>query len=126
MPKIIALVEDDPILLKMYTQKFSSVGFKVITAADGEEGWMAISKAESKPSIILLDIMLPKLNGFGVLTKLKLDDRFKDIPVIMLTNLGKSKVDEAKAALLGATDYLVKSELTPGEIVEKVNKIISK
>lgn len=122
--KTILLVEDDQILVKMYARKFEKEGFKVLMAFDGEEGLKAVQGANPKPGIILLDVMLPKINGFEFLTKVKADPSTKDIPVIMLTNLGGATEDREKGKKLGAIDYLVKSDMTPAQIVEKVKNSI--
>ncbi len=122
--KTILLVEDDQILIRMYTRKFEKEGFKVLTAFDGQAGLDELSKASPKPSIILLDVMLPKLDGFQVLEKVKADAATKDIPVILLTNLGGAVEDREKGQKLGAADYLVKSDMTPAQIVEKVKGIV--
>ncbi|MFA4941531.1 MAG: response regulator [Patescibacteria group bacterium] len=117
----ILLVEDDPFLLSMYNTKFELENFKVVTADDGEKGLkLALKEA---PDIILLDIMLPKMDGFEVLRALKADEKVKRIPVILLTNLSqKEKVKEGLA--LGANDYLIKAHFMPSEVVEKIKKLI--
>jgi DNA-binding response OmpR family regulator len=117
----ILLVEDDPFLLSMYNTKFELENFKVVTADDGEKGLkLALKEA---PDIILLDIMLPKMDGFAVLKALKADEKVKQIPVILLTNLSqKEKVQEGLA--LGADDYLIKAHFMPSEVVEKIKKLI--
>ena len=83
----VLLVEDDTFLGNIYKTKFDMEGFKVSVAENGEEGLADAKK--KKPDIILLDILLPKLDGFRVLEKLKADDELKNIPVILLTNLGQ-------------------------------------
>lgn len=117
----ILLIEDDPFLLSMYTTKFELENFKVITAEDGQKGLrLAI---EESPDIILLDILLPKMNGFEVLKELKSDNNVNNIPVILLTNL--SQRDEVEQGLnLGADDYLIKAHFMPSEVVEKIKKYI--
>lgn len=122
--KIVLLVEDDQILVKMYQRKFEKEGFKVLTAFDGEEGLKALQAAEPKPNIILCDVMLPKINGFDLLVKIKENPATKEIPVIMLTNLGGATEDRERGNVLGAIDYLVKSDMTPAEVVEKVKENI--
>lgn len=119
----ILLIEDDPFLLSMYSTKFELEGFHIITAEDGEKGLrLALS---SDPSIILLDILLPKMNGFDVLEKLKEDDKGKNIPVILLTNLNQK--DEIERAMsMGADDYLIKAHFLPSEVVSKIMKILDK
>jgi len=121
--KTILLVEDDQILVKMYTRKFEKEGFKVLSAFDGQEGLNALQSATPKPNIVLLDVMLPKLNGFQLLEKIKQDPSTKEIPVILLTNLGGAQEDRERGKALGAVDYLVKSDMTPTQIVEKVKNI---
>lgn len=114
MPKIL-IVEDDVFLSKMYSRKFQVAGYLVEIAHDGAE---ALNKVkESKPDLVLLDILLPKLNGIEVLDKLKSDPATKNIPVVMATNL--STTDDAETALKkGAVKYIVKSEVTPSELVK--------
>lgn len=118
----ILLIEDDPFLLKMYATKFELEGFKVITVDDGEKGIKAI--LNEKPNIVILDLMLPKINGFDVLKKIKENKEIKNIPVILLTNL--SQRDEVKKGLaLGAADYLIKAHFMPSEVVVKIKNILN-
>lgn len=117
----ILLIEDDPFLLSMYSTKFEIEKFKVVSANDGEKGLKA-AKVED-PDIILLDIMMPKMNGFEVLEGLKADEKTKNIPVILLTNLNQK--DEIERGLaLGANDYLIKAHFMPSEVVDKIKEII--
>jgi len=119
----VLIVEDEQTLLDMYSLKLSKENFEVIKAADGQEG---LEKAKSeKPDIILLDIMLPKIDGFQVLKNLRETKGFKNVPIIMLTNLGQNE-DKQKGKQLGATDYLVKADTTPTDVVEKINSLIKK
>lgn len=118
----ILIVEDDEFLANIYQTKFEIEGFKVFVAGDGEQGLkMAGSKT---PEIILLDVLLPKLDGFAVLEQLKKDSATKDIPVILLTNLGQ-KEDVQKGLKMGAVDYLIKAHFKPSETVDKVKKVLS-
>lgn len=120
-PKIL-LVEDDPLLVKMYSTKFSTDGFNVLTASDGEQG-LKTALAEH-PDFIILDVMMPKLSGIDMLTKLKQDPQGAQIPVLVLSNL--SQEQEAKRALdLGAKEYLVKANFTPSEVVTKVRAYLA-
>lgn len=115
------LIEDDPLLVKMYATKFRSEGFEVITAQDGEEGLKAA--VAHTPDIILLDIMMPKLSGTEVLSKLKETESTAKIPVIVFSNL--SQEDQAKEVIqMGAKEYLVKANLTPGEVVQKIKQYL--
>src|SRR3990167_5303752 len=119
--KIILLVDDDLTLREMYEERLKAEGFNIIQATNGEE---ALQKAkESKPNVILLDIMMPKVNGFDVLKELKADDDLKDIPVIILTALIQD-VDRVQGKKLGAVDYIVKSETMPGEVIAKIKNAI--
>ena len=118
--KTVLIVEDDQIIVKMYTRKFESEGLKVLSAADGQSGLKLLQEASPKPNMILLDVMLPRLNGFQILEQIKQNPIFKDIPVILLTNLGGSTEDREKGKTLGAIDYLVKADLTPAQVIEKV------
>lgn len=118
----ILLVDDDPLLVRMYQTKFESDGYTVQTASDGLS---AIDKLkEYKPDLILLDVMMPKMNGLDVLKKLKSQAETKGIPVVMLTNVGSSDADEAVGLELGAVAYLVKANYTPKEVVQKVKEIL--
>lgn len=119
----ILVIEDDPILSKMYTEKFSREGFKVLTALDGESGLdLAVG---NKVDIILLDVMLPRISGIDLLRKLRDNDKGKNTLVVVLTNLADP--EEKKRALdLGAKDYLVKAMQNPGQVVSKVKERLQK
>ena len=119
----VLIVEDDIFLANIYKTKFDMEGFKVSTSENGEAGLNDIKK--KKPDIVLLDILLPKMDGFVVLEKLKADPEVKSIPVILLTNLGQ-KDDVQKGLEMGAEDYLIKAHFKPSEVVEKVRKILNK
>jgi len=119
----ILLVEDDPFLLGMYAAKFELANFKVIIATDGEKAYQAAKKESF--DIILLDVVLPKINGLEVLQKFRAGKENKTTPVVMLTNLSqKNEVDEALR--LGAVDYLIKAHFMPSEVVEKIKTILKK
>jgi len=120
MAKIL-VVEDDKFLRELIVQKLLKEGYTTTEAIDGEEGLKMIK--EEKPDMVLLDIILPGIDGFEVLKRAKEDEEIKDIPVIILSNLGQQE-DVDKGVELGAKDYLVKAEFTPGEIVEKVRAIL--
>lgn len=116
------LVEDDVTLVKMYERKFLSDGYEVSVAYDGLEG---LKKAtDEKPDLILLDIMLPKLDGLAMFKKLRSLAPTQGIPVILLTNFGQ---DDAvtECFKLGAIDYLVKADVTPQQVVDKVEKFLA-
>ena len=117
----ILVVEDDPLISRMYQKIFSFEKLDVTLAHDGVEG---LEKARSiKPTIILLDIMMPKMNGLEVLEKLKSDPELKKIPVIMLTNLAGQQ-DAEKAISKGAVKYIIKSEQDPKEVADMVRQIL--
>lgn len=117
----VLIVEDDQFLSRMYKKKFEIAGFEVEVAMDGEDG---LSKMRTtKPGIVLMDIMMPKLNGLDAIVQAKADSLIKNIPILVLTNL--SNTDDAQIAVKnGALGYLVKSDFTPSQIVEKVKDII--
>lgn len=117
----VLLVEDDVFLASIYQKKFEMEGYKISVAENGEKGLADAKK--KKPDIILLDILLPKMDGFTVLQNLKADATTKDIPIILLTNLGQ-KDDVEKGLEAGASDYLIKAHFKPSEIVDKVKKIL--
>ena len=105
----------------VYTSLFKE-GFAVSLAADGELGLKLVKK--EMPDIVLLDILLPKLDGFEVLEKLKADPALRAIPIVLLTNLGQ-KEDVDKGLKLGAADYLIKAHFMPAETVDKVKKVLA-
>ncbi len=120
MPKVF-IVEDDPLMLRMYQKIFTFEKYDVETAADGEEALTKIALA--KPTIIMLDVMMPKMNGLEVLDRLKADPNTKNIPVVMLTNLAGQQ-DAETALSKGAVKYIIKSEHEPKEIADMVKEII--
>jgi two-component system alkaline phosphatase synthesis response regulator PhoP len=119
----ILLVDDDPLLVRMYQKKFENDGYEVITANDGEDVFQKLST--TRPDLILLDIMMPKMNGLQVLEQIKATEAIKTIPVVMLSNVSGSESDTMQALELGAVAYLVKSNYTPKEVVQKVKEILS-
>ncbi|TET84708.1 MAG: response regulator [Candidatus Nealsonbacteria bacterium] len=119
--KKILFIEDEPTLQKTFGEILKPEGYEVIPALDGEMG-LRLAK-NKKPDLILLDLILPKVNGFEVLKKLKAEVETKDIPVIVLTNLeGIGDID--KAIELGATTYLIKADYSLEEVVEKIKKAL--
>lgn len=124
MTTILFLAEDDPLMSRMYERAFKLSGYNIEMAADGDEAISKLEKMEVLPTVILLDIMMPKQNGFDVLKHIKENDKLKKIPVIMLTNLAGQE-DAEKALSMGAVLYLVKSQYDPKEIINKINEIIT-
>ena len=121
MEKKILIIEDDKFLRELIAQKVLKEGYLVVEAVDGEDG--AKKAKEEVPNLILLDLILPGIDGFEVLAKVKEDPTTAQIPVIIFSNLGQ-KDDVEKGLKLGAVDYLIKAHFTPGEIIEKIKKII--
>ena len=117
----IVLIEDDTFLGGMYVTKLNLEGFDVKLAEDGEKG-LKLVKSE-QPDLVLLDIILPKMSGFDVLKDIKADKDTKDLPVILLTNLGQRE-DVQKGIKLGAKDYLIKAHFMPSEVVTKIKALI--
>ncbi|MDD3292637.1 MAG: response regulator [Candidatus Pacebacteria bacterium] len=122
MSKKVLIIEDDKFLRDLLGKKLSSLGFDTVLAVDGEEGLEKI-KTE-KPDIVLLDLILPGINGFEVLEQAKKDPSVNEIPIIILSNLGQSE-DIEKGLGLGAKDFLVKAHFTPQEIVKKLQVFLS-
>lgn len=117
----ILIVEDDTFLAGMYVAKLELEHFHVAVANEGEEG-LRMAR-EKHPDLILLDVVLPKMDGFVVLENLKRDESTRAIPVILLTNLGQKR-DIERGVALGANDYLIKAHFMPSEVVEKIKKVI--
>jgi two-component system alkaline phosphatase synthesis response regulator PhoP len=120
---LLFIAEDDPLMSRMYERAFKLGGHELFVAHDGEEALTMLEKADPKPILILLDIMMPKMSGFDVLRKIKANPTLKNIPVVLLTNLAGAE-DATKGLELGAVLYLVKSQYSPKEIVQKVEEII--
>lgn len=118
----ILLVEDDAFIAGMYQTKLSMLGYTVRIAADGEEGWRKLT-TEALPDLLLLDVVLPKKDGFEILSLVRKDPERKHLPVILLTNLGQ-KPDVQRGLELGADDYVIKAHFTPAEVVEKIEKLL--
>lgn len=123
MVPVIVIVEDDENLAKMYEERFKAEKFIVVLARDGEEAIQVIN--EEKPDMILLDLMLPKKGGIGVIQILKSNPVTKDIPVLVLTAYPQ---DEYKKLAMddGATDFMSKAEVMPAKVVERVKEILAK
>ncbi len=121
MPRKILIIEDDEMLRGLITQKLSREGYKVTCAIDGESGLKAVK--DEMPDLVLLDILLPGLDGFEVLRKIKQDTSLAHTPVVILSNLWQ-KEDIEKGLALGAADYLVKINFSSGEIMEKIKAIL--
>lgn len=117
----VLIVEDDKFLRDLMVEKLKKEGYKVTEAFDGDEGLRLIK--EIKPTIVLLDLVLPGTDGFDVLKAVLDDNEVKSIPIIVLSNLG-TREDIERAMSLGAKNFLVKAHFTPVEIIETVKKTI--
>lgn len=117
----ILVIEDDRFLRGLLTQKLDNEGFDVSIAADGNEGMEKI--IQEKPDIILLDIILPGIDGFEILKKVQADPELSRIPVMLLTNLGQQE-DVERGLRLGAKGYIIKAHFTPAEIVDKIKAAV--
>jgi DNA-binding response OmpR family regulator len=117
----IAIIEDDPVINQMYRMKFEADGFEVQLADDGKRG---IAMVEGfNPDIILLDLQMPNVDGEGALKEIRAHDWGKDIPVIILTNLGEEEAPKSLRAL-GIHSYIVKADLTPRQVVGRVKEAL--
>lgn len=117
----ILIIEDEPTLQKALTISLEQEGYQIKSALDGEIG-LRLAK-EVKPNLVLLDLILPKMDGFEVLEEMKKDETTKDLPVIILTNLESSQ-DIEKALVLGAKTYLVKANYDLKDVIQKVKENI--
>ena len=121
--KKIAIIEDDHSILEMYTLKFEVEDFEVVTALDGEAGLKLIE--ETKPDLILLDLMMPKMDGAHMLKELRDKPWGKNIPVIILTNISGNEAPEILSEL-NVIDYIIKANSTPQAVLDKVKSVLSK
>ena len=122
--KTVMIVEDDPFVMDIYETKLEKEGFGVILAVNGAEAIKKLEEESSKPDLILLDIVMPHMDGLSVLKEIRGKDGLKEIPVVLLTNLSQKEEIE-KGFELGAQDYLIKSHFTPSEVMEKVSKYLT-
>ena len=121
MAKKILIIEDDKFLRELIAQKLVKEGYDIAEAVDGEKGIKAVG--EEKPDLVLLDLVLPGIDGFEVLARIKGDSEIAQTPVIILSNLGQ-KDDIEKGLKMGAVDYLIKAHFTPAEIIEKIRIVL--
>lgn len=117
----ILVIEDDKFLRELLVRKLSAEGFDVENAIDAQAAFNSL--AQRKPKIILCDLILPGVDGFEILSRIKADPKIADVPVVILSNLGQ-KEDLEKAMALGAKDFMVKANFTLDEIVTKVHSIV--
>lgn len=121
--KTILIVEDEEDLLEMYTLALMQSGYEVLSADNGVEAMAWLEERYADIDAILIDIIMPKMDGFETLKKIKADERFKKISCIFFTNLDGEE-DKRQAFEMGASDYFIKSQHTPSELVEKLNQIL--
>lgn len=119
--KQILLIEDDPFLIDIYTTKLKETEFLVEVVNDGEKVLNKIK--EKKPDLIVLDIVLPHIDGWELLKQIKSNPEFKNIEIIIISNLGQ-KEEVEKGIELGATKYLIKAHYTPTQVVEEIKKVL--
>jgi two-component system, OmpR family, phosphate regulon response regulator PhoB len=122
LPKIL-VVEDETFLVKIYSIKLKKEGFDVHIAMDGEEA--VKMAAEVNPDLILLDLILPKLNGFEALEKIRAQEATKKTPVIVLSNLGHDD-DQKRGVALGVTAYLIKANSSIQDVIQKIRDVLEK
>ena len=118
--KKILIVEDDNFVAEVYLAKLTEMGYEAILAQNGEEGLAALKK--DKIDMILLDILMPIMNGVEMLEEIKKREEWKNIPVILLTNVGE-KESIQKVREMGVKNYLIKSHFTPAEVIEKIESV---
>lgn len=123
MAKIILIIEDDDFFRELVRKKLLSENFEVLEAVDGEKGVKMVK--EKKPDLIVLDLLLPSIDGFEVLSQIKADDSVSSIPIIVLSNLGQQE-DIERGLKLGANDYLIKSQFDINQVVDKIKNILEK
>jgi DNA-binding response OmpR family regulator len=121
MKKII-VADDEQFITTAYTDGLQRAGFEVIAAHNGEEAYDLISK--EKPDLVLLDLIMPKLNGFEVLKKVKSESELQNIPIVILSNLSQ-ETDEVEAKKMGATDFIVKSDISLQDLITRINQLLS-
>lgn len=120
--KTILLVEDDQFVVDIYTTKFKAAGFEVEVAENGEEALRKLK--ERKPDLLVLDIVLPNIDGWELLRKIRSDLGLENLKVVVLSNLSK-KSEIEKSAKFGVLKYFIKAHFTPSEVVEEIKKILS-
>ena len=121
--KTVLVVEDDNFLIKAYEAHLAKAGFHVRTALDGVEAVESLKKV--MPGIILLDLVMPRMDGFDVLEEMQKKSEWKKIPIVVLSNLGQES-DRDRSLKLGAVEYIVKSDFSLQEIVGLINKHLKK
>ncbi|MEA2097470.1 MAG: response regulator [Patescibacteria group bacterium] len=119
----VLIIEDDSYISDMYKIKFESENFETIIANNGVKGLKFLEK--NVPDIILLDIVMPKVDGFSVLKEIKKNLKLNEVPVVFLTNLSQKENIE-RGFELGASSYIIKAHFTPSEVVKKIREVLEK
>jgi DNA-binding response OmpR family regulator len=122
MAKIL-IIEDDPLIVKIYSTRLKADGYEVFSGENGEEGLKVAY--EKHPDLIILDVMMPKVDGFEVLSKLRADQIFATIPILMYSNLNNEE-EMKRARNMGVTEFLVKANLSPTQMVTKIKQYLEK
>lgn len=117
----VLLIEDDPFLVDIYTTKLKEAGFLSEIAIDGEQGLKKTK--EFKPDLVLLDIVLPSIDGWEYLRKVKKDEKLNTLKIVVLSNLGQ-KEEVEKGIGLGVSRYLIKAHYTPSEVIREIKEIL--
>ncbi|MEX0622005.1 MAG: response regulator [Candidatus Woykebacteria bacterium] len=120
-PKKVLIVDDESSVREIYNREFTNSGFKTIVATNGEEG--LLKAGEEIPDLILLDVMMPKMSGIDALKALKKNELTKNVPTLLLTNLGEEQIIK-EGFSLGADGYLLKVSYTPAQVVEECRKFL--
>lgn len=120
MAKIL-FIEDDPLIVKIYSTRLKADGHEVFSAENGEEGLKVAY--DKNPDVVVLDVMMPKMDGFAVLEKLRVDDNFKSKPILMYSNLNNEE-EIIRAKQMGVTEFIVKANLSPTQMVVKIEQYI--
>lgn len=123
--KVVLIVDDDESILEMFSVAFSSKDFEVLQASNGKEALEWLKKRNAKVDIIILDIVMPVMDGFETLEKIKANNDYKNIPIIVASNL-ESDSDRQVAYASGANDFFEKAKYTPFDLIERANKILKK
>lgn len=121
MTQKILLIEDDPLIVEIYTTKLKQAGLEVEVAGDGEEGLRMLKKG--KYDLVILDLVLPRLSGFELLSKVQKSPNLRKVKILILSNLGQ-KSEVRKGIRFGAVRYLIKAHYTPTEVVEEIKKLL--
>jgi CheY-like chemotaxis protein len=123
MPKHILIIEDEQILRELISGELTKKGYVVSSAEDGVHGWNAIQ--EKNPDLVLLDLLMPLMSGYDVLTKMRSDPAYKDLPCIVISNSGQFD-DLNRAYDCGANDVLIKTDFNPDQVIEKIELLFDK